>query len=268
MSFNFTHLSEVRMLEKAFALNHGIKNISMTMLMKEKVNGDYTRKKAEFKIIYNPYHVYLKQSYPNAGLEILYVEGKNEDKAIINRNAFAFSVVRINPTSNTIRKGHHHSIFKAGFSYVLDVFEHLYQKPDPSNLSIWKYNSLVKYADIVCHKITFTSPRFEYISYTVKSGETLEYLSRRLFISDYMVYEKNPAVKSFGLLKPGSTIKIPTDYGKTIILYIDKNLQIPVGVKIFDEEGLFEEYTYLDVKINPEFQAEEFDINNPAYGFK
>jgi hypothetical protein len=38
------------MLEKAFALNHSIKNISMTMLMKEKVNGDYYRKKLNSKL--------------------------------------------------------------------------------------------------------------------------------------------------------------------------------------------------------------------------
>jgi outer membrane lipoprotein-sorting protein len=126
----------------------------------------------------------------------------------------------------------------------------------------------VKYADIVCHKITFESPNFAYIPYTVKNGETLELLSRKLFISDYMVYERKPAIKSFELLKPGTTIKIPSNYGKTIILYIDKNRQIPVGVKIFDEEGLFEEYTYFDVKINPGFHAQEFEMNNPAYGFK
>ena len=268
LSFDTSILSDVRLLEDTFAINSNIEDISMTMLMKEKVDGDYNHKKAEFKIIYNPYHVYLKQSYPNAGLEILYVAGRNEGKAIINRNAFAFSVVRINPISNTIRKEHHHSILKAGFSYVLDVFEHLYQKYDPANPSIWKYNGLVKYADIICHKITFESPAFEYISYTVKNGETLELLSRELYISDYMVYEKNPFVKSFESLKPGTTIKIPSDYGKTIILYIDKKKQTPVGVKIFDEEGLFEEYTYLDVQINPRFQPQDFDINNPEYGFR
>lgn len=258
----------VNLLEKTFNINKSIKSISLTMLMKEKLNNDYTHKKADFKIAYDPYHLYLKQYYPTEGLEILYLEGKYDNKAIVNRNTFALSVIQLDPTGNIIRKNHHHSIFKAGISYMLDIFENLYNKYDPYDSSIWKYNGLVKYAGIVCHKITFESPEFKYIPYKVKEGETLESLSRKLFISDYMVYEKNSSIKSFESIKAGTTIKIPNDYGKKIILYIERYQSIPVGVKIFDDNGLYEEYTYLNVKINPQFQVQDFDINNPAYGFK
>ena len=268
VSFNTFHLSGVNLLQESFAINKSINSISLTMLMKEKVNGEYIYKKAEFKIAYNPYYIYLRQSYPNNGLEILYLEGQNNNKAIVNRNTMALSVLHLDPVGNTIRKNHHHSIFKAGISYMLNIFEHLYNKYNPSDTSIWYYNGLVKYADIVCHKITFESPKFEFIPYLVREGESLESLSRNLFISDYMVFENNPSISSFETIKPGMTIYIPSDYGKKIILYIDKKHNIPVGVKIFDNYGLFEEYTYLDVRINPEYSPSDFDINNPAYGFK
>lgn len=237
------------------------------MLMKERVNGNFNHKKAEIKIVYNPYNFYLKQYYPNTGLEILYLEGRNDNKAVVNRNTFAFSLLSLDPLGNTMRKNHHHSIFKAGISYMLDVFEHLYAEHDPFNSSIWSYNGLVKYADIVCHKITFESPDFKFIPYNVEEGETLESLSRKLFISDYMVYENNHAIKSFESIKPGMTINVPSEYGKKIILYLSRKDRTPVGVKIFDEKGLFEEYTYLNVNINPKFSAADFDPNNPAYGF-
>jgi outer membrane lipoprotein-sorting protein len=150
---------------------------------------------------------------------------------------------------------------------MLDIFENLYKKYDPSDGTIWKYNGLVKYANIVCHKITFESPDFSYTPYKVKEGETLEELSKKLFISDYMVYEINPSIRSFELLEAGTVIKIPSDYGKKIILYVEKDNNIPVGVKIFDDTGLYEEYTYLNVTINPQFSRQDFDINNPEYGF-
>lgn len=267
VSFNTAHLHGINLLEKTFIINKSITSISLTMLMKEKVNNVYIHKKADFKIAYNPYNFYLKQLYPNEGLEILYLEGQNDNKAIVNRNSLTLSVLQLDPIGNPIRKNHHHSIFKAGISFMLDIFENLYNKYDPNDSSIWKYNGLVKYAGIVCHKITFESPEFTYIPYEVKKGETLESLSRKLFISDYMVYERNPSIKSFESIKAGTTIKVPNDYGKKIILYIERNQCIPVGVKIFDDSELYEEYTYLNVKVNPQFQTQDFDINNPAYGF-
>ncbi len=265
VSFNTSHLSGISLLEETFALNKRIKSISLTMLMKEKINGDYIRRKADFKINYTPHNLYLRQWYPNPGLEILYAEGKNEGKAVINRNTFALSTVRLDPLGNTMRKKHHHSIFKAGVSFMLDIFEHLYSKYDAS---VWTYNGLVKYADIVCHKITFESPKFDYIPYSTREDESLESLSRKLFISDYMVYEHNPYIDSFETIDSGTTIKVPSDYGKKVILYFDTEQYIPVGVKVFDENGLFEEYTYLNVQINPQYNSVDFDINNPAYGFR
>jgi hypothetical protein len=267
LSFSDVRHTAGGLLQESFTINRQIKTIRLTMLMKEKVNEDYIFKKADFKIAYNPFQLYLKQGYPNEGLEILYNEGENEGKAIVNRNALAFSVLHLDPTGNIIRRNHHHSIFKAGISYMLEVFEHLYTKYEPASENVWKYEGLVKYADIICHKITFKSPDFKFIPYLIQEGETLEEISRKYYISDYMIYEKNPSIKSFESLKPGMNISIPTDYGKKIILYIHKQNLLPVGVKIFDEEGLYEEYTYLNVQVNPQYSPLDFDVNNPSYGF-
>lgn len=265
-SSNPNEASEI--LSQTFDLNRSVKTISVTMLMKERVEGDYINKKSDFKIIFNPYQVYIKQYYPNKGLEVLYSDPNTAGKAFVHRNTIAFPFLKLDPLGNTMRKGNHHSLFKAGFSFLVSALEQLHEKYEDSDISVWQYEGVVKYADIICHKIIFNSPNFHFLDYTILEGENLETISTKLMINDYMIFEKNPELSSLDELKPGTKIKIPNDYGKEIIVYIDKSTLAPVGLKVFDNEGLFEEYTYLKSDINPSFTKLDFDSSNPDYGFK
>jgi outer membrane lipoprotein-sorting protein len=58
-------------------------------------------------------------------------------------------------------------------------------------------------------------------------------------------------------------------------IFVDEELNVPVRYESYDwpkEAGatpeLMEEYTYLNLKVNNGFKDEDFDINNPKYGFK
>jgi outer membrane lipoprotein-sorting protein len=255
-------------LNQTFDLNRSVKRISVTMLMKERIKGDYIKKKSDFKVIFDPYQVYIKQYYPNKGLEVLYSNQHTAGKAFVNRNTIAFPVLRLDPLGNAMRKENHHSIFKAGFSFLVSVLERLHKKYEDVGIPVWHYDGIVKYADIICYKITFNSPDFHYKDYTIREGENLEIISKKLMINDYMIFEINPELSSLDNLKPGSKIKIPSDYGKQIIVYIDKSTLAPVGLKVFDNIGLFEEYTYLQSDINPDFTSKDFDSSNPNYGFR
>ena len=232
--------------------------------MKEQVHGEIINRKTDFKVTFNPYRIYMKQYYPNQGLEILYNQEETGDKALLNRNTFALSNFRLDPTGNMMRKESHHSIFKGGFSFLLGVIENLYNKYPEA----WEYKGIVKYGDIVCYKISFENPSFGLTDYTIREGETLETISNEKKISDFMIFEDNPSLHSFDDFKPGMKIKIPSDYAKQIILYIDKEKMIPVGVKAYDEKGLYEDYFYQNVEINPEFSDIDFQSSNPAYGFR
>jgi outer membrane lipoprotein-sorting protein len=255
-------------LQKVFEVNKSIHTISLTMLIKERIGTDYVQKKTDFKIAYNPYKVYLKQYYPNVGMEILYVERENNGKALINRNTRAFSGFKLDPLGNAVRKGNHHSLLKAGFAFFIDVLEHLYSKYGQEGETMWHYQGIVLYGGVTCHKITIDIPEFHYVKYTVCDGDNLEKLSRKFNICDYMIFENNPSVKSFDDLKPGAELLIPSEYAKQIVVYIDKEKLVPIGVKTFDDQGLFEEYSYSNIIINPVFKPIEFDSSNPEYGFR
>jgi outer membrane lipoprotein-sorting protein len=255
-------------LEKVFTINKSIKSISLSMTMKERIGGELIQKKTDFKVALSPYKVYMKQAYPNQGLELLYVDTQNNGKVLINRNTRTFSNFKLDPLGNTVRKGNHHSVLKAGYSFLLDVLEHLWIKYRKEGDAIWKYQGLVSYGGVNCYKISMDNPDFRYLKYAIQSGDNLETLSSKFNVCDYLIFEKNPQIKSFDEIKPGTEILIPSDYAKQIILYIDKELLLPVGVKAYDDKGLFEEYNYSNIKINPCFKATDFDSKNPCYGFR
>jgi Protein of unknown function (DUF1571) len=245
----------------------GIKNLKVTIQIKERINGEYLTHKANFKISYSPYKLYLLEDYPRKGLEVLYVEGLNNGRAWVKPNTFPWTTIAVNPLSNAMRNGQHHSLFKSGFAFFIDVLDHL-QKKYQNNLSnLLIYNGRVKYNNIVCNKITFTNPNFKYIYYTVVECDNLENLSYKLKVNDYMIKELNPDISSFDKLEPGKKILVPTDYGATFILYIDEQTNLLIGVKVFDEKGLWEEYSYSNIAINPTFTQTDFDIDNPEYNF-
>lgn len=267
-SFSYERDPGAAVLEKVFSINHAVTSIEITMLLNERIDGEMQQKKTDFKISYNPYKIYLKQHYPFEGLEILYIEGENKGEAFLNRNTKALSNFKLDPLGNLMRKNSHHSIFRAGYSYFLEVVEYLWNTYDKNNADIWQYEGLVKYNNIVCHKLVFQNDNFRYMSYKVRNGETLESISRKLMVCDYLILEKNPQLKSFDDLKPGMTIVVPSDYAKQIVMYIDRDRQFPIGLKNFDEKGLFQHYTYLHFELNPKFSAKDFSNENPEYGFR
>jgi hypothetical protein len=260
--------SDCKILQKVFEVNKSIRTASFTLLTKERIGTDFVQKKTDFKVAFTPFKVYLKQYYPNQGMEILYLDGENNGKALINRNAFAFSSIKLDPLGNAVRKGNHHSLFKAGFSFFVDVLENLYVKYSNTNSANWHYQGIVLYGDKECHKITIDIPQFHFKNYTIKKGDNLENLSRKFKICDYLIVEHNPHIRSFDEIAPGMEILIPSDYAKQLIVYIDKVKLVPVGLKAYDDKGLFEEYSYINVSINPEFNLLDFDSSNKAYGFK
>jgi len=258
----------LQILKEMFRKSKSVKALRLTMLMKERVGRNFVTKKSDFKVVYKPHKIYLKQEYPNKGLEVLYVEGKNENKAIVSPKSFPWAVLNLEPTGNLMRKGQHHSIFKSGFNFFIRALENICNKYESDIPNMLNYEGTVKYAGIECYKIEINNSHFAYKAYKVKPGENLEIISGKLNICDYMVVEKNPMIKSFDNIEPGTQILVPTDYAKKLTVYIDINEMIPVGVSVFDDKGLFEEYTFVDVTLNPSFSFIDFDCNNPNYNFK
>ena len=57
-------------------------------------------------------------------------------------------------------------------------------------------------------------------------------------------------------------------YAKSVVLYIDQTLGLPVKVTIYDEsDALTEEYMFHQLSINVGLTDQDFDPDNPDYNF-
>lgn len=264
-SVNAQQASEL--LQKLIEKNKEISRIELTIKMHERVDGKINKKKADFKISYNPQRIYLKQEYPNKNMEILYVEGKNNNKAWIHPNAFPWVTLTLDPTGNTMREDHHHSIFNSGFNYFVDVVEHLMTKYRNEIDELAKNAGIEFVEGNKTHKIVFENPNFGFTNYTVKPNEDLVSIASKFHLNEYMIVENNKNISDYEDVNPGDVIKIPSDYARKVSIYLDTETYLPSLLQVYDNKGLFQEYYFSNIKVNPNFSSSVFDPDNPDYNF-
>lgn len=259
--------SAIELLDKLIGENQKISRVAMTIIMNERVNGNMNEQKAFFKINYDPVKIYLKQEYPNEGMEILYIHNQNDNKALINPNSFPWITLSLDPNGNAMRKGHHHSIFNSGFDHFVKIVEHLKTKYQREISDLVKYAGIEFINEVKCQKIVFENPYFKFIKYRVKPDEDLVSIAKKFYINEYMILENNPGIANYGDVKIGQVIRIPNDYAQKVSIYLDAGTFLPYHLQVFDDRGLFQEYFFLGIEVNPYFVSADFDAHNPKYNF-
>jgi outer membrane lipoprotein-sorting protein len=127
-------------------------------------------------------------------------------------------------------------------------------------------NGEITYDSRKCWNVTLTNKEYAIESYTVKAGEDIIKIARKLRLDEYSLLELN-GIKNFDDVKAGQTIKVPNSLCKKIEMYIDKENYLPLYQKLFDDKGLMATYEYTNLKINPGFKAEEFTTDYSEYDF-
>ena len=103
-------------------------------------------------------------------------------------------------------------------------------------------------------------------THTVAPKETLYSLARKYNVPPKELAAFNNIPIETGLTI-GQVIKIPEDYAKKMILYLDKKRLIPLVMKVYDDKGLYEDYMYFGIEINPVFHPDEFTPAFQGYQF-
>lgn len=249
---------------KMFDSTKQIKTLMYKMKKTERIDGEMVTQVAVVKLSRNPLKVYTRQEQPKDGLEVLYTEGSRA--ALINPNGFPWLNLKLDPQGNLMRKEQHHTINEAGYDHVVSILEHLFNKYESEIDALTQLQS-AEWNGHPCWQITFDNPHFQYYEYQVGDKETLASIAEKFKISEYMILENNKDIDDFEDTIAGETITIPNDYSPKMILLIDKQLMVPLVMKVYDDKGLYEYYEYSDIKINPKLEPEEFTAEYAGYGF-
>lgn len=253
-------------VKSMFTATRQLRTMTYTMKKAERINGSLAAQRSFVKLQRHPLKVYLRQEHPKAGMEVLYVEGANNNHARVNTNGFPWVTLTLDPYGSTMRNNQHHTIHDGGYDLFVSILEYLFNKYGSATSSMLKKDTII-WNGHKCHAITFDNPHFKYINYTVKPGETVVTIAGKYKLSEYMILEKNKQIGFYDEVKPGQVIQIPNDYAPRLVLYIDALRKIPLVMKVYDEKGLFEQYEYTNIILNPSFKAEEFDEEYPGYDF-
>ena len=242
-----------------------LKTASYSFNKSERFNGVMRKGTIETHLQTIPFKVYLKVTAPadDAGTEILYVEGERGGECLVNPNMVPFNV-NLSPYSDKIVGKEHHTLFQTGFTYIKSI---LLQMKKEYQAKINEYCTITDYSwnGKPVYKLEINFPDFKYVDYTVQAGEDLIKIARKKYINEYMIKELNK-LKSYDV-KAGQVIKIPNVYAKKSIFYFDKTNFLPIFQQLHDDKGLFEEYSFFNLKINPTFPAGEFTKGYDGYGF-
>ncbi len=255
-------------MEKMFASIDQLQTASFHIIAKERFFDQYKIEKGFYKLRKNPYAIYYKQLIPPSYAEVL-MNDKHKINALVYPNSFPFTSIKLSPYGEKLRERQHHNLYQAGFDYFKMILSEMKKKYSTEWDDVCEYHNLVLIKNKSCYKLTLINPYYKLITYTLDKKTTAQKLALKLNLCDYKIIELNPTIKSiFVTIPTKSTLVLPTDYAQKITLYIDQNNYLPIKIEVYDEKGLFEEYLFENIKINPTFTDKDFDENNPEYGFK
>ncbi|MGB3947679.1 MAG: DUF1571 domain-containing protein [Bacteroidia bacterium] len=240
-----------------------VKTLRYNLQCNERIKGKMQHTESSVKLQVSPRKLYISVRGP----ELIWIEGANNGNALVNPGAFPYINLNLDPNGSLMRKDQHHTIHEMGMQYLAEILKDGIRR---AGANFDKYFVLLdeeKYDGRMCYKISISFNDFTWNSYTVKAGENMTTIARKLHVSEYMILENNPKYSWYSDVKPGDVIKVPDAYAKYTLLLVDKELLLPVNNKIFDDKGLFETYEYYNLKVNTPILPEEFTKDYKDYKF-
>jgi len=253
------------LLSKMFKKTAQIQTLKYYLIIHQRIKGIMHIQKAYIKIQRNPLKIYYRQDVGYKA-ELLFIEGQNNNKALVNLRTLPFFNLNLDPYGSLMRKNQHHTIFDADFNYGVGIVEILFNKYKSNNSILINQDGTVLWDGNECYKLILQNLNFAYVDYKVNQGENITSLAAKLKLNDYMILELNNLSKYYSV-KTGQLIKIPNDYAYSMELYLDKQRYIPLYMKIYDDKGLYEQFEFTNVEIDPKFAPDEFSKTFKEYKF-
>lgn len=257
-------LSCEEIMDKSLKAVKEIKGLKYHLKIIERGRKGYNFYESAVKFNRNPRLIYLYIK----GIEVLWRQGENNGNALVKTNFFPYLNLNLDPMGNLMRQDQHHTLNEMGYDYFAAVIQHVKDKVDDKFNEYFELEGMERVNGRPCYKVVINCRDFAYFDYTVGENESITSIARKFFVAEYMIVERNPKFKDyFDILKKGQVIKVPNWYAKNVTIFIDQLYFVPVSFKVIDDKGLFEEYNYHFLQVNPTFAPDEFTRGYKDYGF-
>ena len=175
-----------------------IKGLKYHLNITERGKKGFNFYESNVKFSRNPRLIYLYIK----GIELLWLQGKNNGKALVKPNSFPFFNLNLDPMGNLMRQDQHHTLNEMGYDYFAAIIEYNKFKIGDKFDEYFKLVGEEKVNNRYCYKIIIDNKDFGYVDYTIGEHESITTIARKFFIAEYMILEKNPKFKDyFDLLK-------------------------------------------------------------------
>ncbi len=226
--------------------------------------GQYNHYESNVKFIRKPRQIYLYIK----GIEVLWLQGKNNGRALVKPNSFPYFNLLLDPMGDLMRQDQHHTLHEMGFDYFAGIIKHTMDKLGPRFDEYFSLAGVERMNNRTCYKIEINNRDFAWVNYRIERGESITSIARKFHIPEYLILEKNKNFDDyFEILKEGQMISIPNWYARKVTVFIDHLYFVPISIKVEDDRGLFEEYNYHFLQVNPDFDPAEFTRNYKDYDF-
>lgn len=248
---------------KMISAIRNVEGLKYNLKITERTEGKFNYFSSSVKLNRNPRKLYLSTN----GIEVLWLQGTKKGDALVKPNSFPYINLNLNPMGSLMRDGQHHTINEMGFDYFGNIIAHTVLKAGDRFNDYFKYEGEETLNGRACYKFSITNSDFKFIDYTISKYENLVTIARKLHVGEYMILENNKKIDGYKDVKEGQIIKVPTAYAKFVLIYVDKQTYLPTGSRIYDNQGLYEQYDYSNLQLNPKFEEGEFTEDFKGYGF-
>jgi len=223
--------------------------------MIEKTDSKVSTNVSFSKLSYTPFRFYMSNISPDPGMEALYNPKETDGKIYVKKPPITFITLKLDSNSSLVRGDYHHPLDYNGTVFAARILKKIYQNTNAYSIT---YSTNTFHSKQV-YQILLKTKNFHYITYTVQKRESVQSLCSRLLINEYVVLTRNDNIHSYNqVLKPNTTILIPSHFFKQLLVFIDQETFLPLVEKIWDDQGFLEQYEMYNVNIKSHFKPHEF----------
>ena len=172
-----------QILNDVLASISNIKTMRYNLQCNERIKGKMQHTESQVKLQISPRKLYLSLKGP----EVLWLQGANGGDALINPGAFPYMNLNLDPFGSLMRKDQHHTIHEMGLQYLAEILKDGIRRAGDKFDKYFVVLGEEKYDGRDCYKLSIAFPDYSWKPYTIKAGENITSIARKLYVSEYMI---------------------------------------------------------------------------------